>query len=363
MKRTNANLFKLVIPAIVIALYAFTLYRTAVDSLESEPARKVVLPPVSFDGSIPTDLTIENMHMEEYAQFLPLDDPQLIPASRATWLKPEAMILGVEQNNAAAAFPVFQMAYHHIANIVIGGTPYLVTYCVVCSSAVGFDPVVDGVRYTFEAFGLYHGMLVMRDRQSGELWTNYDGRVMTGDSRQMKVLPLIQMTWSEWQTLHPDTQVLDWYSEFARDYRNIISGNSDWNQIEPDPSLVQDKRLTDQEMVLGISLQGNWRAYVLSDFGKSITVLNDQLGGVPVLIVIDNTIGYAAAFHADYENQVLEFSLDGDQIQDRSGTHWNLAGKAVDGPLLGGHLVFVQSFITEWYGWSSIHPETSIYGR
>ena len=363
MKRTSINLFKLIIPVFVIALYIFTLYRTAVDSLESEPARKVVLPPISFEGSLPVDLSIENMHTEEYAQFQPLDEPHFIPSSRATWLKPEALILGVEQNNAAVAFPVFQMAYHHIANVIIGGAPFLVTYCVVCSSAVGFDPVVDGIRYTFEPFGLYRGMLVMRDRQVGELWTNYDGRVIIGDSKQIKVLPVIQMTWAEWQMLHPETQVLDWYSEFARDYREVIAGNSELDQIAPDPALIKDKRLSDQEMVLGISVQSGLRAYVLSDFGKDLTILNDTLGDAHVLVVIDNGIGYAAAFRSEYDDQTLEFSFDKDQIQDRSGTHWNLAGKAIDGPLMGSQLAFVQSFITEWYGWSSIHPDSSIYGH
>jgi len=56
------------------------------------------------------------------------DDPLLVPASVATWLEPDDVVLGVLQDGEAAAFPVDQMAYHHIANTTVAGEPYLVTY-------------------------------------------------------------------------------------------------------------------------------------------------------------------------------------------------------------------------------------------
>ncbi len=60
--------------------------------------------------------------------FIVLDDPAVIPASQATWLAPEELILGVAVGDEARAYPISQMAYHHIANDQIGGEPYLVTY-------------------------------------------------------------------------------------------------------------------------------------------------------------------------------------------------------------------------------------------
>ncbi len=61
-------------------------------------------------------------------RFIVLDDPVMIAAAQATWLDSDELVLGVEQNGAAQAFPVFQMVYHHIANTTVGGEPYLVTY-------------------------------------------------------------------------------------------------------------------------------------------------------------------------------------------------------------------------------------------
>ncbi len=60
--------------------------------------------------------------------FVVLDDPQMVPGASAEWLAPDEIVLGVVQNGEAQAFPVSQMAYHHIANTTIGGEPYLVTY-------------------------------------------------------------------------------------------------------------------------------------------------------------------------------------------------------------------------------------------
>ena len=62
------------------------------------------------------------------SRFVPLDDPEMIPADEATWLEPDDVVLGVVWGGEAQAFPVDQMAYHHIANTTIAGEPYLVTY-------------------------------------------------------------------------------------------------------------------------------------------------------------------------------------------------------------------------------------------
>ena len=62
-------------------------------------------------------------------RFVPLDDPVMIPASQATWLAPDSIVLGVvHPSGEVQAFAADMMAYHHIANTTIAGEPYLVTY-------------------------------------------------------------------------------------------------------------------------------------------------------------------------------------------------------------------------------------------
>ena len=61
-------------------------------------------------------------------RFPPLDDPHVVMPEAATWLRDDTLILGAVQNGEARAYPVFMMAFHHVANGVLGGKPYLVTF-------------------------------------------------------------------------------------------------------------------------------------------------------------------------------------------------------------------------------------------
>ncbi len=61
--------------------------------------------------------------------FIALDDPRMVPASQADWIDDDDIVLGfVHSSGEAHAFPTTQMSFHHVANITVAGTPYLVTY-------------------------------------------------------------------------------------------------------------------------------------------------------------------------------------------------------------------------------------------
>ena len=60
--------------------------------------------------------------------FTVLDDPPMVPASSAIWLKDDDVVLGIVGDGEAHVFPAAQLAYHHIVNTTIAGEPYLVTY-------------------------------------------------------------------------------------------------------------------------------------------------------------------------------------------------------------------------------------------
>ena len=60
--------------------------------------------------------------------FSPLRDARFVPAAEAGWVADGDMVLAVERNGDAAAYPVRQAAYHHIVQDVVGGVPVAVTY-------------------------------------------------------------------------------------------------------------------------------------------------------------------------------------------------------------------------------------------
>ena len=61
-------------------------------------------------------------------RFPPLNDPRVVLPESATWLNDDTLVLGAVQNGDPRAYPVFMMTFHHVANDILGGQPYLVTF-------------------------------------------------------------------------------------------------------------------------------------------------------------------------------------------------------------------------------------------
>ena len=237
-----------------------------------------------------------------------------------------------------------------------------------CSSGVGFNPVAGGTHYTFDIAGLYNGLFVMSDRQTGSVWTHYDGTVLTGPlagtETRLRIEPMVQTRWADWSTLHPETLVLDWYPEFSNEYHPGASpGGGGIGPQFRTTLLHSDARLPENQLVLGAALGSEHRAFVLEDLPAGLSVIADELNGLPVVVFGERENSYALAFHPVVEGHLLQFSVEGDEIIDSTDSRWDLNGRATAGPLAGSRLPFVTSFVTEWYGWVAYHPQTSIYGR
>ena len=68
------------------------------------------------------------LSMRGVSPFIPLDNPLPVPASAATWLRPDDFVLCVKRGDETRAYPISQVEYHHVVNDTISGEPYLVTY-------------------------------------------------------------------------------------------------------------------------------------------------------------------------------------------------------------------------------------------
>lgn len=60
--------------------------------------------------------------------FSPLANPAYAQASETDFVADADMVLAVENNGEAVAYPVRLMAYHHIVQDVVGGKPVVATY-------------------------------------------------------------------------------------------------------------------------------------------------------------------------------------------------------------------------------------------
>ena len=104
----------------------------------------------------------------------------------------------------------------------------------------------------------------MADRQTGSVWTHYDGSILNGplagNGLSLELQPIVHTTWAEWRAVYPETTVLDWYPEYEARYRNIEPGRSRLGPQFQATVLNWDDRLAENELVLGANIGPEYRA-------------------------------------------------------------------------------------------------------
>jgi Protein of unknown function (DUF3179) len=106
------------IASLACFLFAFVLWRTANRWRKTLLAFTLLL--VTFSA------VMARLNYFEW-MFHPIAGPQFL-AQSASKLDPKEMILAVRFGSDARAYPISQMAYHHVLNDIVGGVPIAVTY-------------------------------------------------------------------------------------------------------------------------------------------------------------------------------------------------------------------------------------------
>jgi hypothetical protein len=311
---------------------------------------------------------------------LPLEDPTWVSPDDATYLVDDDAVLGFEVDGQHYCVSWDVMAGHHVANLVLDGRPWLLTLCDACSGGGLYDPVIDGVRHRFRVDGVYRGTPYVLDKPGGSLWTMVTMQPVQGVAEATGPLPrfpMVQATWLEWKTLHPETLAV-------HDPGEPLDGHGG-TQRKPSHDNVPrffikqgtyDPRLPGGDLVLGVELDGHARAYPLDGLHAAGGIANDELAGTPIVAVALPGSWLCLAFSRQVGDQVLELGWEGgvehaileakagrepmlvDQV---TGSRWDLFGKAVDGPLAGSTLPFAWGGLQKWFNWGNLNPGTEIW--
>ena len=126
-----------------------------------------------------------------------------------------------------------------------------------------------------------------------------------------------------------------------------------------------DDRLPSNTLVVGVEVEGVFKGYPLAELELAGGVVNDTVGGKPIVVVYDSIANTGLAYLRQFDGHILEFynaSSDAYEIRDReTGSLWDVHGRLLKGDYGEARLEFVPSFISEWYGWSAYHPESQLY--
>jgi hypothetical protein len=81
-------------------------------------------------------------------------------------VKVEKLVIGVEINGVAKAYPIQLIGYHHQVVDTISNIPVMVTYCTVCRTGRVYSPEVNGKMETFRLVGMDHFNAMFEDSGS-----------------------------------------------------------------------------------------------------------------------------------------------------------------------------------------------------
>lgn len=228
-----------------------------------------------------------------------------------------------------------------------------------------YSRIIDGQEYTFGVSGkLIRNVLVMYDRQTNTLWSQLLGKAVDGPLKgtELQYLPAWQTTWQDWQARHPDTLALRKgyqgdYDPYEGYYNSGQAGVLGQDRL--------DERLYVKEFVIGVAVADQAIAYPFSALNGQ-PVVNDTLGGLPLLVVFNADTATGVVFDRTLDGQTLTFTTAPDlTLTDvETGSTWDgLTGLALDGPLAGQSLTRLKSTSSFWFGWKDWYPQTAVYGQ
>lgn len=254
-----------------------------------------------------------------------IDKPRFVSAKEAHFLRDDDRILGVERNGIRKAYPIRILNHHEIVNDRFGDEAIVVTFCPLCGTGMAFQASVGGKERTFGVSGLlYLSDVLLYDRQSESLWSQIDRQAISGPMKgtRLQQVALTHTSWEAWKA-KGETQVLSLDTGYRRDYSRSPYGNYNESEVIYFPVGSIDKRFHPKEQVIGLELNGQFKAYPFAELTHTVSPLSDTVGGQAVSIRFD-----AAR---------------------RSGTVYDQKGQEI------------PTVIAFWFAWSAFHPEGEVY--
>lgn len=255
-----------------------------------------------------------------------IDQPKFLKAEQARYLNDAERVLGVERNGMAKAYPVRILNWHEIVNDRFGAEPVVVTFCPLCGTGMAYLSETNGKPLSFGVSGLlYNSDVLLYDRQTDSLWSQLLSQAVSGPLRGARLIsvPLTHTTWADWKKRHTDTLVLSTDTGFVRDYaRDPYEGYAQ-NPLMMFPVKGQSARYHPKEQVIGVEVNGKFKAYPFVELSKRRDEIADTVGGRKIIVRFDP--------------------------EHRTGNVYDAAGKEI------------PSVIAFWFAWYAFHNDTEIF--
>ena len=226
-------------------------------------------------------------------------------------------------------------------------------------------PSVDGEIHWFAEHGLYDGLFLMRDEESGTYWDHMTGEAVYGPrvGSTLEVSNLRQTTVAQVLGQDPDALVAISDQALRPDEAMALDGllgriRGRLGRMFQETVEEEDDRLPTMDLGMGIWDGERARYYPYDRIAGGGNAVLDDFGGRQVVVYLDPSAYALATAYTDsdgitWDGDVLRFS-DGTYIE--GGVFHDASGERaqIERPL--------QMF-TRWYGFSLTFPQAEIFGH
>src|SRR5258706_14307650 len=189
----------------------------------------------------------------------------------------------------------------------------------------------------------------MRDRETGSWWQQVTGRAIAGElaGSVLELLPNDELTFALWKSEssneHGHGLVLAPIAGHENDY------DKEWEKEVakyPVPLTFPGQGLQDRDVILGVKLGGQARAFPLAKV-RGQTPVEDKIAGIPVALVTGPDGESVRVFRSQWNGMNIELYRDAQsggqsaewRVLDSQGYNQDVFGGRIAGPAAGGRFV------------------------
>jgi hypothetical protein len=288
---------------------------------------------------------------------------KLLLSASADTTNRDHLIIGVDINGEAKAYPIEVIGYHHQVRDTIGGEPVMITYCTVCRTGRVYSPYIDGKLQDFRLVGMDHFNAMFEDAATKSWWRQESGTAIAGPLKgtSLKEIPSSQMALSDWLALHPGSYILQPDSIFKKEYVDLKGYDVDTLHSSLEKRDSASWKL--KSWVIGVNVNNHFKAYDWNILAKK-EMIEDSVAGIPLLLTMNEDERTFYVLNRNASNGLLHFSYDSttQMLHDvKTNSTWNVNGTCIEGSMKGTQLRSVQSYQEFWHSWREFHPQTEVY--
>lgn len=274
----------------------------------------------------------------------------------------EKLVLGIEINGEAKAYPLQIIGYHHQVRDTVGGTPLMVTYCTVCRTGRVFSPFINGKNETFRLVGMDHFNAMFEDATTKSWWRQVSGEAIAGPlkGQALQEIRSRQMRLSSWFEMYPEGKVLQPDSAFRKEYDDL--DKYDLGTLKSSLEKRDSLSWKDKSWIVGIRKGTHAKAIDWNRLVKE-RIIQDSMPNYGFVVVLEKDLASFHSFETTLGENYLRFVKKDNNgellmMDENTGSVWNLRGTCISGALKGSKLIQATAYQEFWHSWKTFNPLT-----